>query len=90
MAALVLSGPIPSAHAALFCSEPSKPYCIEWAQEFSSESEFEDCKWEMERYLKDARAYIDCLEEERDRAVRATNAAIETFNCLAEGNSYCP
>lgn len=41
-----------------YCYEPTKPYCVDFGK-FNSNSEFEQCKMEVENYLKKLQEYIN-------------------------------
>lgn len=78
-----------SSQAFAYCSEPSEPSCLRYGSGFSSQSEFDSCKWEVERYLRNARDYQQCLQNEIDEAARAAKRAVEKFNCYAEDRTVC-
>jgi hypothetical protein len=61
-----------------YCSEPSKPYCVDsyggW-----DKYEFDSCKRETERFIRDNIEYAECKNKE----------IICKFNCKANRESYC-
>lgn len=91
---LSLASPIPA--LASYCLEPSQPACIKYGSGFSGKAEFENCKWEMESYLRKVRVYRQCLKDEideivtkSDEALKRANKTVDTFNCYASGSKYC-
>lgn len=78
------------AHAMFFCREPSEPSCVSGYYQFNDQYAFDSCKREIESYLSDVDEYRSCLIEEINDTAERANEVIETFNCKAEGNSYCP
>ena len=48
------------------------------------------CGRDVERYRKQARDYLECLDLERIAANRRANAVVERFNCRLRGGTYCP
>lgn len=86
--------PLPA--VAAFCMEPSEPVCIKYGTGFSGKNDFENCKWEMESYLRKVRDYRQCLKGEieeivtkSDEALSKANKTVKTFNCYASGSKYC-
>lgn len=79
-----------SAEAMGFCSEPTKPYCVDQYGTFEDEWSFERCKSDVSTYVQQVRDYADCLEQERQDAIQAAQKAIERFNCKAKGDTFCP
>lgn len=63
-----------------FCSRPDKPYCVDSFQRFRDQSEFENCKFEVEEYLNNIREYVECLEREKADAINESEAVIQSFN----------
>lgn len=58
--------PAMSVSAFAYCSEPSsEPWCLSDDDSFQTESGFEDCRWEVERFVDDVNDYVDCLEREQ-------------------------
>jgi len=78
-----------SAHAILFCSEPSPPYCIDSYGTFDNDWSFRSCKSEVENYLANVERYLDCLDSEKLETSRKANEVVERFNCKARGDSFC-
>ena len=74
---------------AYYCSEPSEPSCLRYGSGFSSRSEFDSCKWEVERYLREVSDYQQCLQNEIEEASTEARKVVEKFNCYAEGQSFC-
>lgn len=79
---------VPAAAQALWCSEPSQPYCIDDYDGFTR-TEFDSCRYDVEAYLRDVRQYVECLQEEQQKVSGEADEVIENFNCLASGESYC-
>jgi hypothetical protein len=48
------------------------------------------CGRDVERYRKQARDYLECLDLERIAAERRANAVVERYNCRRRGGTYCP
>ena len=78
----------PNHGQALWCSEPSEPYCIDDFDGFTR-MEFDSCRYDVEAYLRDVEDYVRCLADEQERVSDQANEAVEKFNCLASGESYC-
>lgn len=76
------------AHA-YYCSEPSKPDCVDGSGYFDDQSDFTSCKSEVENYVDDVRRYSECLTDETNATIRESNEIVEKFNCRAEGRSFC-
>lgn len=76
----------------LFCTKPSEPYCVGSYGDFDEWS-FQQCRDEVERYVKQVGSFRDCMADEVQRldaeAVRAADKTIERFNCKARGESFC-
>lgn len=61
-AAVLASGP---AHA--YCSEPSsEPWCLSDDDSFQDSNSFDDCRWQVERFVAEVEEFVDCLEDEKD------------------------
>jgi hypothetical protein len=76
--------------AAMFCSEPSKPYCLDSFGDFSDQWEFEKCRSEVEGFVQKSKRYAECLSEARSDAVEKANTVVERFNCKARRERFCP
>lgn len=85
-----------SASVSFDCSEPSAPYCATSYGAFEDQYEFDRCKREMEDYESEVNEYIQCIQDELDRATSdgkssaedATsqyNDAVSSFNRRARG-----
>jgi hypothetical protein len=72
------------AHA-MFCSEPSEPYCVNSFGAFTDGYDFEDCKRDVESYADDVNDYVECLRDEQQAAIDAYNDAVNAFNRRARG-----
>ncbi len=81
--------PISGAHAFLYCSEPTEPYCLDGSGYFDDRWAFDSCRNDVEQFVREAEDYVDCLEDEQSEVIDQANKAIERFNCRAEGGSYC-
>jgi hypothetical protein len=81
---LVVSGGPTNAH---YCSEPTKPYCLDL--DFQSDGDFDNCRFEVESFVRSTSAYAQCLDDARNDAVRKANRAVEQFNCKARRESFC-
>jgi hypothetical protein len=72
--------------ASYYCSEPSEPMCIGIVMSseagFESESDFQLCKMQVERYLVQWDNWVEC---HADEATDKKNEAVEAFNCRARG-----
>lgn len=79
-----------SAGAMGFCTEPTKPYCVDQYGTFEDEWSFEQCKGDVSTYVRRVKDYAECLEQERQDAILTAQKVIKKFNCKAEGNPYCP
>lgn len=81
----------PGASVAMYCSEPSAPYCLN--RDFSDEYDFESCQRNMKAYLEEVDEYRECLlneaTEKSNEALEEANDAIKKFNCRARGESLC-
>jgi hypothetical protein len=77
---------IPAADAQ-WCSEPSKPSCLDIGQPDSW------CRDEVEQYLAREKQFRDCLVDEANQRIeeskRRARQVVERWNCYAEGNSFC-
>ena len=76
-----------SAHAAMFCDRPNKPYCLIGlgsADRFA----FDSCSADMLRFQRAMRDYLHCLRVEADDAADELTRAIRQFNDCAN-NRYC-
>lgn len=70
-----------------YCSEPSKPFCLDMG--FNSESDFDMCRYEVESFVRSTNEYVRCLNEAGEDAIRKANRAVEQFNCKARRQSFC-
>lgn len=77
----------PGVSLAMYCSEPSTPYCLN--SDFSDKYDFESCQRKMKSYLSDVEDYRECLQNESNEALNEANKAIKKFNCRASGESLC-
>lgn len=68
------------AQAAMFCSEPSSPYCADSYGAFSDEYAFRSCRSDMESYANEVNDYVECLGRASDEAIDEYNNAVESFN----------
>jgi hypothetical protein len=68
-----------------FCSPPHALYCASSFGRFDERHEFERCKREMEYYRDELDRYLSCLRDDRDKAARDYNDAVESFNHRARG-----
>lgn len=66
------------------CVEPNEPYCL--MSKFDNAREFDNCKMDIEKYLRDLNDWVKCTQNE---AVTKSNDAIRKFNCLASGDRFC-
>ena len=78
------------ANAQMYCSRPNKPYCIDSFGTFDDEWSFDNCRRDMEQYLREIDYYVDCLIMEQDDAITEANRTVDRFNCKAEGSLFCP
>lgn len=80
--------PIPARAIDFACSAPTEPVCLSMAaygSGFDTESEFDWCRFEVERYLSDLREWNACVADE---AIRRGDEIVEKFNCVAAGKSW--
>lgn len=77
----------PGASVAMYCSEPSAPYCLN--MDFSDKYDFESCQRKMKSYLSDVEDYRECLINESEETLEEANKAVKKFNCRAKGESLC-
>lgn len=72
---------------AQWCSEPSKPFCLDLGQPDDW------CRSEVEQYLVREREFRECLVDDANRRMeeskRRARQTIEKWNCYAKGNSFC-
>ena len=87
-AVVVLAAFAPTS-ALAFCSEPSKPYCIEGYGNFTDKYEAESCQSEVERFVENSRDYVQCLVTEQNESVEEANDVIKKFNCRIQGETIC-
>lgn len=69
-----------TAASAESCSEPSKPYCAEDYGSFSDQSEYEDCRSEMDSFKSETEDYLECLKRAADEASDEYQEAVDSFN----------
>ncbi|WP_234906723.1 hypothetical protein [Rhizobium rhizogenes] len=62
-----------TAHA--YCSEPSAPYCVSSYGKFDDQSDFEQCKREVESYKSEIEDFVRCEERDVDEANDAAKKA---------------
>ncbi len=77
--------------AQLPCREPpdTPPRCTDQSfgrTFFENEWRARSCRNEVRRYLDDLERWVRCV---RDDANRRMDAAVEQFNCKAEGRKFC-
>ena len=75
--------------ALLFCTEPTRPYCLDAYGTFRDEHGFNTCKLAIEFYLRDVDEFINCLANAANEARDEANKVVEKFNCHASGNAVC-
>mgnify|MGYP003587363506 CR=1 FL=1 len=80
LVAAVLAAPGVSSAQGLWCQPPSKPYCAEGFGAFVNEFDVQQCRAEVEEYRRRMRAYLECLREESEVALRDINRVIDAFN----------
>ncbi len=59
---------------------PGAPYCATMGMNFIDESDFAQCKYEMDTYRRKMQSYQRCLSSEADQAVDEYNKAVQSFN----------
>ena len=59
---------------------PSKPDGAEGFGAFVNEFDVQQCRAEVEEYRRRMRAYLECLREESEVALRDINRVIDAFN----------
>lgn len=80
LAALVMAAAPGAGAQALWCQPPGKPHCVDRYGAFPDEFDFAQCRSEAEEYRRRIRAYLECLREESEAALRDLDRAIEAFN----------
>ena len=80
LVAAVLAAPGVSSAQGLWCQPPSKPYGAEGFGAFADEFDVRQCRDEVEEYRRRMRAYLECLREESEVALRDINRVIDAFN----------
>ncbi len=86
---MLATGYSTSASAFLFCSEPTKPSCIDRYGTFDDELSFDRCKSEVESYLRNAQSYRSCLIDQVNNTKSEANAVVDKFNFKAKGGIVC-
>lgn len=77
--------PAMSFTAFAYCAEPSsEPWCLSDDDSFRTESGFDDCRWQVERFVDDVGDYVDCLEDEKDDHRRGISDHEDEINDLRE------
>jgi hypothetical protein len=72
--------------AAASCDQPSAPDCATRTGAFDDESDFEQCKREMEDYKSEVEDFLACQKKENQEATDDYNNAVESFNRRANEN----
>lgn len=75
--------------AFFYCNEPSEPSCVDGNGFFDDQSDFDNCKSEVESYINDVKEFSQCLIDANEAALKSSGEIVEKFNCRAEGRSYC-
>ena len=70
---------------AAYCFEPTKPFCVEGFGKFSSQSEYQICKRDLELYLDEMADYARCLARDIEEK---QEGAIDEFNRRVTGYSF--
>lgn len=72
---------------AQWCSEPSKPFCLDMGQTDDW------CRSEVEQFLTREKEFRECLVDDANRRIeeskRRARQAVEKWNCYAKGSSFC-
>lgn len=79
----------PSAAFGPFCSEPRKPFCVDYGNSFKDEDSFRSCRNDVESYTRAVDHYVDCLNDARSAAIKESNRVVDRFNCKARGGTIC-
>ena len=82
--ALVVLGGKPAA-AFYFCSEPTKPYCVDRYDKFDDEWEYRRCRSELESFKSQTEEFVECLKRAADEALNEYRRAVQSFNRRARG-----
>lgn len=73
--------------SAQWCSEPSKPFCLDIGQPDDW------CRSEVEQFLAREKERRDCLVDEAyqriDESKRRSKLIVEKWNCYSKGNFFC-
>lgn len=77
------------AHATFWCSEPSKPSCVNLLGYSRDQYTFDACRSDVERYIRNIKGYQKCLRDEINEKADEANRVIKQFNCHTRGDSIC-
>lgn len=87
-ALLLVATSIPQA-LAFSCFDPSPPYCVADYGRFDTDTDFEICRSDMERYQRQVNDYRECVareaREKMEDSLRRYNRAVDDFNRRARG-----
>ena len=73
-----------------FCDEPYPPRCIDAFGTFDDEWSFDQCRDDVEDYVRDVQDFQSCLSNWFEAMNWEVDDVIDEFNCMAQGNSFCP
>ena len=79
----------PPTQAAIFCSEPVEPYCVESDSTFDDQLAIERCRSDVEDYVRGLEDYAKCLEAQQKEVRGAAAALKQWFECRASGKAGC-
>ena len=85
---LLLSAPSPQ--AAIFCSEPVEPFCVESDTTFEDQLGIKRCRGEVDEYVGGLEGYVECLAAQQKEIRGRGDAIKERFECRASGKAGCP
>ncbi len=73
-----------------YCAPPVQPDCLNDDKTYASPAASGACQQDMDRYVRSVFAYRVCLNSEMERAVFATNQALQRFRCRVAKKTNCP
>jgi hypothetical protein len=86
LATLILVACVQTAFAS-WCTEPSKPWCLDVGQPDSY------CRYEVEAYVTKERDFRSCIVDEANTKIEESktrvNKVVDRWNCYARGEKFC-
>src|SRR5579859_228971 len=62
------------------CIEPVAPACLDGAELFANQQEFDECRQAVETFRSETKGYLLCLKSEVGGALAHFNDAVDRFN----------